>query len=114
MHELGIANSILATVRKEADRGAHGRVVTVGIQLGELSGVNSEALAFGLETLVKNTELDPLEFHIETTRRRNLCSDCKNEFDVVDHDTTCPQCGEQLTRLIGGDEIVIAYYEFEE
>ena len=114
MHELGIANSILAAVRKEADRHTHARVVAVGIQLGELSGVNSEALAFGFESLVKETELDSLEFHIETTRRRNLCTACKHEFDVVNHDTICPQCGEQLTRLIGGDEIVITYFEFEE
>lgn len=114
MHELGIANSILATVRKEADSSAHRRVVAVGIQLGELSGVNSEALAFGFEALVKGTALDPLEFHIETTRRRNRCTTCKHEFDVVDNDTVCPQCGEHFTRLIGGDEIVIAYFEFEE
>ena len=71
-------------------------------------------LAFGFESLVKRTELDPLEIQIETTRRRNLCTVCEHEFDVVDHNTVCPRCGERRTRLIGGDEIVIIYFEFEE
>jgi hydrogenase nickel incorporation protein HypA/HybF len=114
MHELGIANSILAAVRKEANRQNHARVVAVGVQLGELSGVNRDALVFGFESLANDHGVGPLEIHIETTRRRNLCIACDHQFEVVDHDTVCPQCGERRTRLIGGDEIVITYFELEE
>jgi hydrogenase nickel incorporation protein HypA/HybF len=114
MHELGITNSILTTVREQATLHTGARVVAVGIELGELSGVSPDALTFSFESLVKGSDLDPLELRIENIPRRHHCPKCELEFKVVDFDTTCPQCGEQRTRFAGGDEINIIYMEIEE
>ena len=56
MHELGIASSILDCVRAEASRRPGSHISKVGIRLGELSGVDADALQFGFECLVKDTE----------------------------------------------------------
>jgi hydrogenase nickel incorporation protein HypA/HybF len=114
MHELSIANSILEAVRKERERLNGARITKVGVRVGELAGVDPEALSFGFEVLVKDTDLAPLALEIESSLRRHECSRCKRVFAVVDYQMDCPDCGSTETRCIGGDELELAYLEVEE
>jgi hydrogenase nickel incorporation protein HypA/HybF len=114
MHELSIANAILDAVRKERERLKGARVITVGVRIGELAGVDPEALSFGFEVLVKDTDLEPLALEIESSLRRHACLHCKHAFTVVDYRVDCPACGSTETRCIGGDELELAYLEVEE
>jgi hydrogenase nickel incorporation protein HypA/HybF len=114
MHELSIANSILETVRKERERLNGARVTKVGVRIGELAGVDPEALSFGFEVLVKDTDFEPLALEIESTTRRHECPHCKLVFTVVDYQVACPACGSTETRCVGGDELELAYLEVEE
>ena len=114
MHELSIANSILETVRKERARLNGARITKVGVRIGELAGVDPEALSFGFEVLVKGTDFEPLALAIEFVSRRHECSHCQRVFAVVDYQLDCPACGSKETRCIGGDELELAFLEVEE
>jgi hydrogenase nickel incorporation protein HypA/HybF len=114
MHELSIANAILEAVRKERERLNGVRVTKVGVRVGELAGVDPEALSFGFEVLVKDSDLEPLALEIECTSRRHECSQCKHVFTVVEYQVDCPACGSTETRCIGGDELELAYLEVED
>jgi hydrogenase nickel incorporation protein HypA/HybF len=114
MHELSIANSILETVARERERLNGARVKKVGVRIGELAGVDPDALSFSFEILVKDTDLEPLALDIEFIPRRHQCSHCKHEFTVVDYQLVCPACGSTETRCIGGDELGLTYLEVEE
>jgi len=114
MHELSIANSILEAVRKEREGLNGARVTKVGVRIGELAGVDPEALSFGFEVLVKDTDLEPLALEIESTLRRHECLKCKQVFTVVDYKLDCPACGATETRCVGGDELELAYLEVED
>ena len=114
MHELSIANSILEGVRKERKRLNGARVSKVGVRIGELAGVDPDALSFGFEVLVKDTDLEPLALAVEFLSRRNQCSRCRHVFAVVDYRMDCPACGSTDTCCIGGDELELAYLEVEE
>jgi hydrogenase nickel incorporation protein HypA/HybF len=85
MHELGIACSILETVREEASKRPESRFLKVGVRIGEVSGVEPEALIFSFDALVEGSELAPLELVIERTQRRHLCPECQHEFVVVNY-----------------------------
>ncbi len=65
MHELSIASEILEAVRTEAQQRPNARVRTVGLRIGDLSGVEQESLRFCFDALVQGTELDPLALEIE-------------------------------------------------
>src|SRR3974390_863539 len=80
MHELGIATSILECVQAEAQRHPDGRITKVGVKIGELSGVDRDALQFGFEVLVKDTEWEPLVLDLEFIPRMQRCSKCAYEF----------------------------------
>ncbi len=114
MHEFGIASSIVDSVKAEAERRPGERLLAVGLRIGDVSGVNADAVEFCFQSLVKGTELDPIDLEIERTARRHRCPKCAREFDVADYDPTCPGCGEFETVLIGGDEMEIVYLEVEE
>lgn len=114
MHELGIASSILEAVAKEKERRPGSRFLKVGLRIGELSGVDPEALSFGWEALTRDTEWDGLELAIEHIPRRQRCTPCGYEFEAPDSMTGCPKCAELLTVTIRGDELDIAYIEVDE
>ncbi len=114
MHELAIANSVLEAVRGEAGRHPGARLLKVGVRVGELAGVDPDALSFCFESLVRGTELEPLALEIEPSPRRQLCPECARTFTVVDYDVCCPGCGASETECIGGDELELAYLELED
>ena len=114
MHEFGIASSILDTLSAEAEKRHGRRLLAVGLRIGEVSGVNSDSLEFCLQCLVRDTELEGLGIEIERTPRRHRCPRCNREFDVIDYEVECPECGEFRTVLISGDEMEIAYLEVED
>jgi len=114
MHELSIAESILDAVRKERARLNGARVAKVGVRIGELAGVDPDALSFGFEVLVKDTDLEPLALAIEPVARRHECRNCRRVFSVQDYRVDCPACGSTDTRCVGGDELELAYLEVEE
>src|SRR5574337_20199 len=114
MHELSIANAILDTVRAEAARHPGARVAKVGVRVGELAGVDPEALSFGFDALVKGTDLEPLALEIEFRPRRHRCRRCAESFPVIDFQVACPACGNSETVCISGDELEVAYLELDE
>jgi hydrogenase nickel incorporation protein HypA/HybF len=114
VHELGIAASILECVRSEADRHPGLHIGKVGIRLGEIAGVDADALRFGFDCLVKDTDFEPLILDIEPVPRMQRCPQCAHEFRMTEYDPQCPSCGEFMTQCVSGDQLDIAYMEVDE
>ena len=115
MHELGIATSILETLQKEAARRPGLRFEKVGLRIGEVAGIDFDALTFGWEAIVKDTPWEAITLEIESVARKNRCEQCGWIFEV--HDITqlnCPRCNAFPTFNVSGDELEIAYIEGEE
>ena len=114
MHEIGIANAILESVRSECARylGAHPR--KVGVRVGELAGIDPDALRFSFEILIRDTELAEVELDLQFCFRQYRCSDCGTDFPAQGYDLRCPQCGEARAHLISGDELELSYLEMED
>ena len=113
VHELGIAQSIVESVREEAAAHGGGRVARIGLRIGEMSGANAEALRFCLQVTVHDTDLAHAELDIEEVPLGFRCTRCEHEFRVVDYATACPSCRSHETRATQGDELQIAYLELE-
>ena len=115
MHELGIATSILETVEKEAAKHPDKRFEKVGLRIGQLAGVDVDALTFGWDAIVKETKWGALRLEIECVTRKNRCEKCGLVYEVHDYtELTCPRCDAFPTFNISGDELEIAYIEAED
>jgi hydrogenase nickel incorporation protein HypA/HybF len=113
MHEMGIANSVLDAIRVETRRFPDGHIYKVGVRIGELAGVDPEAMSFCFEALVRGTELEPLELEIEYCPRSYQCQACKHSYAATREELACPECGKTGLNFSGGDELEIAYLEVE-
>lgn len=114
MHEMGIANSVLDAVRTETRRFPGGHIYKVGVRIGELAGVNPDAMSFCFEALVRGTELEPLALEIEFCPRRHQCRACGHSFTAAADDSECSECGMAGSQFLGGDELELAYLEVED
>ena len=113
MHELALAQTLVESVRREA--AAHGgqRVLRVGLRMGELSGVDAEALRFAFTVTVQATDLASAELDIERVPLRLCCDRCSTEYQAAKWEAGCPSCGAPDTHVIGGTELQLTYLEIE-
>jgi hydrogenase nickel incorporation protein HypA/HybF len=114
MHEMGIANSILEGVAAELRRHRGPRATKIGVRIGELAGVDPDALSFAFEALTLETELAGLKLEVEYVVPRSRCRDCNDEFDVSNYELLCPTCGGLNTERISGDELEFAFLEIDD
>ena len=114
MHELGIAQSVLDAVRTEVALRPGAVPVAVGIRIGDLAGIDADALAFGFEALTAGTRWQSLKLEVEKKPRSHRCTACSATFNVADYNFTCPSCGSLRTEFAGGDELELTYVELEE
>ncbi len=114
MHELSIASAVLDQLEGELARRPGSRFTKVGLRIGDLAGVDADALTFGFDALVKDSHWEPLALEIETIKRRQQCPRCKHEFEAEHWSTACPSCGNAATITIAGEELQIAYIEVDE
>ncbi|HEY3384427.1 MAG TPA: hydrogenase maturation nickel metallochaperone HypA [Vicinamibacterales bacterium] len=113
MHELSIAQSIVDSVREHAAGHVGRRVLRVGVRVGEISGVNADALEFCFGMTVKDTDLDGVGLDLERVAVRYRCLDCAHEFPPVDFRAVCPSCRSEMASMIAGEELALSYLELE-
>lgn len=110
MHELGIARNIVAIVSDAA----HGRRVRrVTLEVGRLSGVMTDAIAFCFPIAAEGTALEGAALDISEIEGRARCVACATEFAMPTLYTTCP-CGSRKLERLQGDELNIKTMELEE
>ncbi len=111
---MSIAAAVLDAVRAETERRPGSRVSRAGLRIGELSGVQPDALQFCLEALVSGTDMEPLAFDFELLPWTRQCKQCGQTYRVVDYQPACAACGSNDTEAAGGDEMELSYVELEE
>lgn len=114
MHEIGIASSIIEAGQAEQARRPGSTLIKIGVRVGVLAGVDTEALRFAFTALTQGTDLDVVDFDIQNCSRRNRCLDCGHEFESEVYSDPCPCCASEKSALVGGDELDLAYVEVEE
>jgi hydrogenase nickel incorporation protein HypA/HybF len=106
MHELSIAQSILSIAENAAPQN-DAVVTSVGLQIGELSGIEIESLKFALSVIKENTVLEKAGLDIEVVKGEAQCTDCKNIFPMHYFGCSCPQCGSYFVKVLKGREMKV-------
>jgi hydrogenase nickel incorporation protein HypA/HybF len=106
MHELSIAQSILSIAENAAPQN-DAVVTSVGLQIGELSGIEIESLKFALSVIKENTVLEKADLDIEVVKGEAQCTDCKNIFPMHYFGCSCPQCGSYFVKVLKGREMKV-------
>lgn len=110
MHELSITCSIVELVAETAK----GRKVhRVTVEIGQLSGVVSDSIAFWFPEVARGTEAAEANLEIREVAALARCETCGSEFATPSMLTVCP-CGSFQFRRLQGEELNVKSIELEE
>ncbi|MGE4535766.1 MAG: hydrogenase maturation nickel metallochaperone HypA [Desulfovibrio sp.] len=116
MHELSIAQSLLAIIEDEMTKHGKETLLTVKVRHGRLSTIVPEALETAFEVLTIDSRLAGAKLEMEETPVVLRCRACGREF-TPEGDSAfapCPGCGEELGHtVLSGRELYIEYLELE-
>lgn len=107
MHELAITDHVVAAV---AARVGDARVTRVVLEVGCLSGVVPDAVAFCFDLCSQGTALEGAALEIVAVRARGRCLECALEAEVEDPLAACA-CGSVSLELAGGRDLRIKEVE---
>lgn len=109
---MAIAEGILDIAFEYARRNEAKRVAKIGLLIGEMSGVETEALEFAFDALSKGTLAEGARLSITKVPLVGRCSSCKEERRIERYDFVCPSCGG-VTEIVSGREMKVGYLEME-
>jgi len=111
MHELSIAMNIV-DIAAETARQNGGRVVSLHLKLGALSGVVKEALEFSWRMASVDTVLEGSRLEIEEIPLVVRCKNCEadRKLDSINN-FSCPVCREISPEIVRGKELELTSME---
>lgn len=109
MHELGITRNIVAIV---GDHAKGRKVKRVTLEIGKLSAIVPEAIAFCFDVCAKGTMLEGAELEIRPISGRARCRDCGRDVALESLVQRCA-CGSGRLERLAGEELKIKEYELE-
>ena len=113
MHELGITQSIVEIAEKTACEQGAKKILSVTIEIGELSGVIPDAVEFCFEACSQETMLAGSRLIIDFIPGAGACEDCAAEVKLDNMTFSCSACGSYALRRLRGEELNIKEVEIE-
>lgn len=114
MHELSIACSILSIAEKAAPARSDAIVSAIHLQIGALSGIETDALTFAFSVIREDTLLKNAELTIERIPGEASCLQCGAVFPVDGYGCSCPQCESNSLQILRGKEMKVISLTVEE
>ncbi len=117
MHELSISQSIAKTVLEKAFEQKAKNIISVDIEIGELTSFNAEQVEFWLEEIFKKTQAEDAKIQIRKIHSRLKCRDCQWQGKMNSKDDPlyyplfftfrCPECDSSSLEIEKGKECLI-------
>jgi hydrogenase nickel incorporation protein HypA/HybF len=111
MHELGVAEGVLATVLEAA---AGRAVKSIHLKVGRLQHITQDSLRFSYDLLADETCAAGVEITIEPLEIKIGCRDCGIESEAHTPPFCCSSCGSLHVEIRSGDEIILERIELED
>ncbi|WP_341676989.1 hydrogenase maturation nickel metallochaperone HypA [Niveibacterium sp. SC-1] len=105
MHELALAEEVALIV--DAHSESLVRVTSITLAIGELAGVEVEALLFALESTLLGGKAAQAEILVETVPGRARCGKCGTEQALHTRFDSCEACGAFGLRILQGDAMQV-------
>ena len=113
MHEMAIAEGILDIALDYAAKNDAKTIGCISLLLGEMSGVETEALTFCFSAVVRGTIAEAAELRLHRVPLMGRCRSCGKEVHIEHYDFICPACHTGQLDIISGREMQVEYLEVE-
>lgn len=114
MHEFSVCIALMEQVERIAREHRARRVDRIVLQLGPLSGVEAPLLEHAWPLAAAGTIAADAELVIDAAPVRVKCTRCGIESEAPPNRLLCAGCGDYRTRLVSGDEMLLAKLELSQ
>ena len=105
MHELSLAQSVLAVALKHAEKNNAIRVGKITLSFGRMSCIQPDARETAFTALARGTRAEGAVLVFEIIPVVISCLTCSKEYDIqYEGILACPVCGDASVILVGGTE----------
>jgi hydrogenase nickel incorporation protein HypA/HybF len=111
MHELAISQALIDQVIPIATQHRATAIQRIVLQIGPLAGVEPALLRHAWPLAAAGTLAAAAELAIEQVAIRVYCPACNQESSASSNRLICGHCGHWQTRLLSGDELILAALE---
>jgi hydrogenase nickel incorporation protein HypA/HybF len=113
MHEMSLCEGVLHVLEAESAKQGFQKVKAVWLEIGALSSVESEAMLFSFDVVMRNTLADSATLHIIHVAGSAWCMKCSKNVNIKQRFDECPDCGSYQLQVTSGDEMKIKELEVE-
>ena len=111
MHEMSITQGIIELCLQHA---GGRRILSLAVEIGELSSVVPEAIEFCFEACSRDTLLEGAQLAITRVPGQGLCLECGAETPLTEVFAPCSLCGSCRVKIIAGEEMRVTEIEVED
>ncbi len=111
MHELSIVMGIVKIAEDETAKVKENTVTKIELEIGQLAGIELDALNFVWESAVKDSVLEHALKTIIEVPGKAICADCDCEFYLNNIFDSCPNCNSNFKGIIQGKELRVKSLE---
>ena len=110
MHEYGLAEGVLATVRQRA---AGRKVAGIRVRFGVKHAVDEESMTQAWGFVAEGTEAEGSAVALVIVPATLTCQECGLTADTTDVLAICPGCRGENVEITGGDEMTLESITYE-
>jgi hydrogenase nickel incorporation protein HypA/HybF len=111
MHEMSLAEGVLQLIEDAARQQNFEKVVTVWLEIGQLSGVEVEAMKFCFDAVTQGSVAAGARLEIIALPGTGWCMACAQSVAMREVFGECPQCGGYQMQVTGGTEMRVKELE---
>ena len=105
MHEMSLAEGVLQLIEDAARKDPFKKVNAVWLEIGQLSGVEPEALAFCFDAVTRGTVAEGARLEIIALPGQGWCLACDQTVLMTELFGECPLCGGFPLQVTAGTEM---------
>ncbi|MDO8933918.1 MAG: hydrogenase maturation nickel metallochaperone HypA [Rhodocyclaceae bacterium] len=113
MHEMSLAEGVLQLIEDAAEREGFSRVRTIWVEIGRLSGVEPEALAFCFDAVTRGSIAEGAGFEVVHVPGTGHCIECGRDTELTAVYDACSHCGALPVQVTGGTEMRVKELEVD-
>lgn len=113
MHEMSLTEGVLRILEDQAVVAGYARVKTVWLEIGALSQVDPQAMAFCFEAIKRGTIAEEATLEIIHVPAAAWCMVCSQNVSIAQRYDPCPRCGGHQVTVTGGEDMRIKELEVE-
>jgi hydrogenase nickel incorporation protein HypA/HybF len=100
-------------VTRVMEENSASKVGEVTVEIGRLSCIDPDSLAFCFGAVTKGTRLENARLKIEEIKPRARCRVCNEEYEVRWDDFRCRACGSSEFDVLVGSDVSVREVEVE-